>query len=278
MEFLKFLERESQAFDRRVLILGALVAMTNLVVLFALTAAGGKAIQRESNLWELIIVAAGLLTYWFSQGFVLRRMTVVVERIVERIRLRIVDKIRYSDLVSIENIGRAPAYNAISTHALNISRGATGIITAFIAFALLCWASLIILYLSVTAFVILAGAVMFVVVTFNINQARVNEWMTAAVKQDNRFVQAFGDLIDGFKELKMNSAKADDFVEISLKPLAAEARWPISEPATRASNTTGTLRVATLRGLSRSTARRPAVRPTLSAGSRSPACRAEEKS
>jgi Zn-dependent protease with chaperone function len=92
MEFLKFLERESQAFDRRVLILGALVAMTNLVVLFALTTAGGKAIQRESNLWELIIVAAGLLTYWFSQGFVLRRMTVVVERIVERIRLRIVDK------------------------------------------------------------------------------------------------------------------------------------------------------------------------------------------
>jgi putative pyoverdin transport system ATP-binding/permease protein len=224
MEFLKFLERESQAFDRRVLILGALVAMTNLVVLFALTAAGGKAIHRESNLWELIIVAAGLLTYWFSQGFVLRRMTVVVERIVERIRLRIVDKIRYSDLVSIENIGRAPAYNAISTHALNISRGATGIITAFIAFALLCWASIIILYLSVTAFVILAGAVMFVVVTFNINQARVNAWMTAAVKQDNRFVQAFGDLIDGFKELKMNSAKADDFVETSLRPLAAEAR------------------------------------------------------
>ena len=224
MEFFKFLERESKAFDRRVLILGALVAMTNLLVLFALTAAGGKAVQRESNLWELIIVAAGLLTYWFSQGFVLRRMTVVVERIVERIRLRIVDKIRYSDLVSIENIGRAPAYNAISTHALSISRGATGLIAAFIAFALLCWASIIILYLSVTAFVILAGAVMFVVVTFNINQARVNAWMTAAVKQDNRFVQAFGDLIDGFKELKINSAKADDFVETSLKPLAAEAR------------------------------------------------------
>jgi putative ATP-binding cassette transporter len=61
-------------------------------------------------------------------------------------------------------------------------------------------------------------------VTFNINQARVNAWMTAAVKQDNRFVQAFGDLVDGFKELKMNSAKADDFVETSLKPLAAEAR------------------------------------------------------
>jgi putative ATP-binding cassette transporter len=224
MEFFKFLERESEAFDRRLLILGALVAMTNLLVLFAITAAGGKAIQHESSLWELIIVAAGLSSYWFSEGFVLRRITVVVEGIVEKVRLRIVDKIRYSDLVSIENIGRAPAYNVISTHALNISRAATGIVTAFTALALLCWASLIILYLSVTAFLILAGAVMFVVVTFNANQARVNAWTTEAVKQDNRFVEAFGDLVDGFKELKLNSAKANDFVEVSLKPLAAEVR------------------------------------------------------
>jgi cyclic peptide transporter len=224
MEFFKFLERESDAFDRRLLILAALVAMTNLLVLFAITAAGAKAIQHESNLWELIIVAAGLLSYWFSEGFVLRRITVVVEGIVEKVRLRIVDKIRYSDLVSIENIGRAPAYNVISTHALNISRAATSIVTAFTALALLCWASLIILYLSVTAFLILAGAVMFVVVTFNANQARVNAWTTESVKQDNRFVEAFGDLIDGFKELKLNSAKANDFVEVSLKPLAAEVR------------------------------------------------------
>jgi putative ATP-binding cassette transporter len=224
MEFFKFLERESEAFDRRLLILGALVAMTNLLVLFAITAAGGKAIQHESSLWELIIVAAGLLSYWFSEGFVLRRITVVVEGIIEKVRLRIVDKIQYSDLVSIEKIGRAPTYNVISTHALNISRGATGIVTAFTALALLCWASLIILYLSVTAFLILAGAVIFVVVTFNANQARVNAWMTESVKQDNRFVEAFGDLIDGFKELKLNSAKANDFVEVSLKPLAAEVR------------------------------------------------------
>ena len=49
-------------------------------------------------------------------------------------------------------------------------------------------------------------------------------------------------------------------------PLIAPARWPISEPATRGSNTTGTLRVATLRGLSRSTARSPAVRPIVSGG------------
>lgn len=224
MEFFTFLEKESKALDRRLLIVGALAAMINLFLLFALTAAAYKAVQRESMLWDLTIVAIGLFSYWISEGFVLQRMTVVVEGIVEKVRLRIVEKIRYADLASIEMIGKAPAYNAVSTHALNISRGASGIIAAFTALALLCWASLIILILSGTAFLILAGTVALVIILFNANQAKMKAWMKASVDQDNRFLGAFGDMIDGFKELKMNSAKVDDFVESSLRPLAARTR------------------------------------------------------
>ena len=50
----------------------------------------------------------------------------------------------------------------------------------------------------------------------------------------------------------------------------------LSEPEMRGSNTTGTLRVETLRGLSRSMARSPAVRPIFSGLSRSARCSAEE--
>ena len=39
MEFFTFLEKESKALDRRLLILGALAAMINLFLLFALTSA-----------------------------------------------------------------------------------------------------------------------------------------------------------------------------------------------------------------------------------------------
>jgi putative pyoverdin transport system ATP-binding/permease protein len=224
MEFFKFLEKESEVLDRRLLLLGVLAAMANLFLLFALTAAGIKVVQHESNLWEFMAVIAGLVTYWVCQGFVLRRMTVVVEGIVEKVRLRIVDKIRWSDLVSIESIGRAPPYNAVATHAMNISRGATGAVNAFSSLALLCCASLMILYISPMAFLILAGAVASVIIVFNINQAKVDGWMTTAIRKDNEFVHAFGELIDGFKELKMDSAKVADFIQSRLKPLAAESK------------------------------------------------------
>ena len=224
MEFYRFLEKESEALDRRLLILGCLAAMTNLFLLFVLTIASAKAVQHQSNLWELAAVIVGLFTYWFSQGFVLRRMTVVVEGIVEKVRSRIVSKIRWSDLASIENIGRAPAYNAVSTHAMNLSRGATGAVSAFSSLALLCCASVMILYISATAFLILAGSVAAVIILFNANQAKVNVWMTEAIRQDNQFIHSFGELIDGFKELKINSAKVDDFIRTRLEPLAAESK------------------------------------------------------
>ena len=61
-------------------------------------------------------------------------------------------------------------------------------------------------------------------------------------------------------------------------PLAALARCPISEPATRGSKITGTLRVGTLRGLTRLTVRSPATVPTCCGESRSAACVLEENS
>lgn len=224
MEFFKFLEKESSALDRRLLLLACLAAVINLVLLFALTTAGAKAVQNESNVWELGFVILGLFSYWFSEGFVLNRMTVVVESVVERVRLRIADKIRYADLASIENIGRAPIYNAVSTHAITISNGAAGVITAVTASALLCWASLVIFFISAPAFLILTGAIILVLLIFNANRAKANSWFKAAVQEDNQFMQLFGDLMDGFKELKMDSEKISDFVGGRVEPSAAEVR------------------------------------------------------
>jgi putative ATP-binding cassette transporter len=224
MEFIRFLEKESKALDRRLLALGVIAGMLNMFLIFTLTVAAGKAAQSESNLWELVLVALALGAFWLSEGTLMRHMTVIVENIVEKVRLRIVRKIMDSDLASIELIGRAPPYNVVSMHAMTISRAASGVISGFTSLVLLCWAFLIILYLSVTALLILIGALAFILITLKINQGRIGSGLTAALGEDNKFVHRFGDLIDGFKELKMNSAKFHDFLDDQLEPLAAMAK------------------------------------------------------
>ena len=224
MEFFRFLEKETKAFDKRLLFLACLGAATNLVLLYTLTTAVQKAVRHESGFSELLTALLAILFYWFSQGLVLRRTTVIVEEIVEKIRLRISEKIRYSDLVSVENIGRAALYNAVAAHASNISRAATGAITAFTALIFVCCAALIILFVSTPAFLILGGVVVFLFLLFEECQIKSNQWLSKAVRQDNEFVHTFGDSIDGFIELKMSAPKANDFSELGLKPLAAQAK------------------------------------------------------
>jgi putative pyoverdin transport system ATP-binding/permease protein len=224
MEFFRFLEKETKAFQKRLLAIACLSAATNLILLFTLTAAVQKITRHEPIFSELVTTVLAILYYWFSQGLVLRRTTEIVEEIVEQVRLRIWEKIRYSDLVSIENIEHAALYNAVSAHASNISQAATGAITAFTGLVFVWFASLLVLFVSLPAFLILAGIIIFLFLLFQEFQIKSGQWLSKALQEDNEFVQAFSDSLDGFKELKMSAAKADDFAELSLQPAAARAR------------------------------------------------------
>ena len=224
MEFFRFLEKETKAFDKRLLAIACLSAATNLILLFTLTSAVQKVSRHESVSSELVTSVVAILFYWFSQGLVLRRTTEIVEEIVEQVRLRIAEKIRYSDLVSIENIERGALYNAVSVHASNISEAATAAITAFTGLVFVCCASLIVSFVSFPAFLILAGIIAFLFLLFEEFRIKSGQWLSKALQNDNEFVHSFSNSLDGFKELKMSAPKANDFAELSLKPAAAEAR------------------------------------------------------
>src|SRR5260221_4038827 len=123
----------------------------------------------------------------------------------------------------IESIGRAPLLNLVSTHANTISRASTSISSSATSLVLVICSFLIILWLSGVAFLITVGTLAFIVGTFWFNQKRIADSMAAVTVTDNHFVDGFGELLDGFKELKMNSGKSRDFVEAHLKPLTLTA-------------------------------------------------------
>jgi putative ATP-binding cassette transporter len=219
MEFLKFLQRESTELDRRLIIAGIFAGILNTALIFLLTLAGAKAAHGSADLWDLAKVALCLWAFWSSKGFLMRQMTKIVEQVVQTVRLRLIEKVRQSDLSAIEAIGRAPLFNVVSTHANTISRASTGIISGATSLVLLICAFLIILWLSSAAFLIVVGTLGFIIGVFWLNQGRMSTALAEVTKTDNQFVDAFGELLDGFKELKMNSDKSRDFIDEHLKPL-----------------------------------------------------------
>lgn len=224
MEFFKFLQRESTELDRRLFIAGVFAGILNTALIFLLTLAAAKAARGAADLWDLAKVAVCIWAFWASKGFLLERMTLIVEGVVQTVRLRLIDKVRRSDLIAIETIGRAPLFNVVSTHANTISRASTAIISGATSAVLLVCAFLIILWLSGAAFLITAGTLGFIIGAFWLNQKRLSAALTEVTGTDNRFVEAFGELLDGFKEIKMNSDKERDFIAGHLRPLTAEAK------------------------------------------------------
>jgi putative pyoverdin transport system ATP-binding/permease protein len=223
MEFFKFLQRESNELDRRLIIAGIFAGGLNTALIFLLTVAAGKTTHGSADLWNLVQVAVCLWAFWASKGFLMHRVTLIVEGVVRTVRLRLIDKVRRSNLQAIESIGRAPLFNLVSTHANTISRASTVIISGATSFVLVICAFLIILWLSGVAFLITLATLAFIVAIFWMNQKRIAAALSEVTATDNRFVHGFEELLDGFKELKMNSDKSQDFIEENLKPLTLEA-------------------------------------------------------
>jgi len=224
MEFFHFLRRESKSIDRNLMLSGAFAGIVNTLVIFILTAAAAKAARHQSDVRELVMVLLCLSAFWVCKGYLMHRLTIVVEEIVFAVRLRLAEKIRRSDLASIESIGRSPLYNVISTHANNLSRAATGIISAATSMVLLCCAFLVIYTLSSMAFLIIVLTLGAIIMAFMMNQQRIVEGLKQVSVEDNKFVKVFGDLLDGFKELKMNSRMSKQFFHQELEPFAGSAQ------------------------------------------------------
>lgn len=224
MEFIRLLQTESKEFDRRLLIAGALAGIINTALIFVLTSAADRIADGKTAWRELALVAVCLAAFWVSKGYLLTRTTRMVEEIVLNIRLRLAEKIRNTDLRAFEQMDRASLYNAISAHTLSISRASSIVVSAATSLVLLACAFVVIYLQSTTAFLILAAALALVLGTLFSQRQKILAAHDAITAQDNIFVARFGDLLDGFKELKMDAAKNRDFFENALAPAARESR------------------------------------------------------
>ena len=216
MEYFKFLRKESKEFDRQLLVAGTFSGGVSTLLIFTLTEAASKISRDGSAFTQLFIAGLSLVAFFLSKRFTLNRTTVVVEDIIRNVRLRIAQKLVCSDLASLEALGKAPFFNVISMHAGVISRATPAIIGAGSSLVLLCCAMLAILLLSSTAFFLLIVTNAVLILSFYANQNELGAEQDDVARQENKLIKSFESLLDGFKELKINSRKRSDFFEAEI--------------------------------------------------------------
>src|SRR6202140_3716379 len=109
MSFIQLVQREMQGSLPRLLFLSALGGISTAARVPAPPNAGVKGVRGEKkpSLWAATLFLVALFLFMKTQAYVTITATAEIEGIIHRMRLRIMDQIRHSELLALDNMGLA---------------------------------------------------------------------------------------------------------------------------------------------------------------------------
>jgi len=211
MEMLKQLLRDAEI-DRGKFFLMLIVSALGTTMTIAVV---NMALKREDGDSEFMLTAFFLLSiviYSSAQRFLMSEASKGAERMIAELRRSVLEATRAADYASLQRIGRAPIYKAVTQEAQTISNTLPLIVVGAQQSVLLIFMSLYIAYLSTIAFVLI-GLFGIFAVWFHITRLAGLHKRTEALKRtQNRLFSAFSGMLAGRKEIAFNEARGLDVV------------------------------------------------------------------
>ena len=221
MKFFQFLKKESEKPLLKLFLLTGLSGLASAGVLAIINLAAKNVSKDSFNISYILMFASAVGIFVTSQKFILTNGILIIEEILNNIRLRLSDKIRRTDLLNIEQIGKAEIYNRLTQECTLISQMAPYIINALQSAIMLIFVFGYIAFLSVLAAVVLLILILIGVFVFHKNNLKVYAELEETNKAEIKFFVTLTDILDGLKEIKLNRKKSNDlysyFEKVSLK-------------------------------------------------------------
>jgi putative pyoverdin transport system ATP-binding/permease protein len=221
MKFLQFLKKESDKPLLKLFILTVVSGLSSAGVLAIINLAAKNVSVDSINMSYILMFSSAVGIFVTSQKYILTSGIVVIEEILNTIRLRLSDKIRRTDLLNIEKIGKAEIYNRLTQECTLISQMAPYMITALQSAIMLIFVFGYIAILSMLAAILLVILILAGVLIFHKNNLKVYAELEETNKAEIKFFVSLTNILDGLKEIKLNRKKSIDlyshFEKISLK-------------------------------------------------------------
>lgn len=210
MRLLELFRRESNVSVGALAFLAGLAGITNALVLALLNASAEQASKEKSSVRSLAIFLLVIAIYALSQWRLMSTAAAEVEKILDRLRIRLADKIRQCDLKPLEEIGRTVIYAGISKETTTISQSALMLIMSLQAAILIFFTAIYVAWLSTTAFA-LTALLTLILAFVHLRRVKVlNADLHETMKRENDLFDSLTHLLEGFKEVRMNRARSND--------------------------------------------------------------------
>jgi putative ATP-binding cassette transporter len=220
MSFLQLVRREMRGSLRKLLLMSSLGGISSAAILAAINSGAQAADQGKGpSLWAASLFVVSLYLFMKTQIYVTTTITGEIEAVIHRLRLRLVDQIRHSELLAIEQIGRSRFVGAIASDAAILAQASNTLCYSVQAPILLGFVGIYVAYLSFPAFALSVVIVGLAGTVFHFRSRRLTEERAEASKQERLFLSRLTDFLDGFKEVRMHAGRSadlfDDAVEAS---------------------------------------------------------------
>jgi cyclic peptide transporter len=206
MSFLELVRREMHGSLPKLLFMSALGGITTATILAAINAG----LQGGSNLWASMLFLVSLFLFIKTQYYVTITTTAEIEAIIHKIRLRLMDHIRHSELLSIEGIGRARIVAAITSDTAILTQASNMLAFTVQGAVLVFFVAIYVAFLSPAAIITTFVVVSIAAVIFHVKNRKLIEEKQRSAEWERRLFDRLTDFLDGFKEVRLNSARSAD--------------------------------------------------------------------
>ena len=223
MPLLQLLRQEVRANPRYLLFLTVVAAVSTTLLLGIINMASSLVASGGSSLRLAFMFLVTVALFALSQQAVTAIVAREVEAMIDRMRLAMVKDIRRSDIQTIDSIGRAPLYAALTQDAQTISRSLPLLVIGSQQMAMLVFVCLYLAWLSMTAFVMAAGFTLFAIGLHLQRMTALGLATREVMAQEGQLFGGLSGLLRGLKEVRLNELRGEQVVG-ELAAVSAHAR------------------------------------------------------
>jgi putative pyoverdin transport system ATP-binding/permease protein len=213
MSFFELIRREMQGSLTRLLVMSGIGGVSNAAILSAVNSGAQAVGDNKPSLWGAALFVVSLLLFIKSQHYILISSTTEIEAIIHKLRVRLMDQVRRSELIPLDAIGRAGIVAGITRETATLTQATNMIAFAAQSVVLIFFVAIYVAYLSLLAFALTVIVVSMAALLLHLKSRDLTAGMRAAAEWDHRLFDRLTDLLDGFKEVRLNRARSDDLFD-----------------------------------------------------------------
>jgi putative ATP-binding cassette transporter len=220
MSFFQLVRREMHGSLPKLVFMSGIGGISNASILASINSGVQNASTGANpGLWSASLFLVALFLFYKTQQYVTITATAEIEAIIHKLRLRLMDQIRRSELLELESIGRARIVASITSDTAILTQASNMLCFTVQGAVLICFVGLYVAYLSVVAFLLTFVIVFSAGVVFHLKNRSLSAQKEESAAWERRLYDRLTDFLDGFKEIRLNNARGadlfDDAVDVS---------------------------------------------------------------